>query len=217
MAIGGCANYNSGASGGATGNGGNTGGGATGNGGSPGVGASSGSGGASEHVNTSACTNVSACGGDIVGTWKATSFCLSVTGQLNASLIGMACGSVPITGSLQVTGTWTANSDGTYTDNTTTTGTENFTLAPSCLVISSTPVDCLGAANIMTAIGYATATCTAAANGGCNCSAAVDQSGGLGQVSPLASETGAYATAANMLTIDDTLRYAYCVSGGTLT
>ena len=211
-AICGCATYNSGASGGATGNGGNPG----GNGGSPGVGASSGSGGASQPANSSACTNVSACGGDIVGTWKTTSTCLNVTGQLNVAQIGMACGSVPITGSLHVTGTWTANSDGTYTDDTTTTGTENFTLAPSCLVISSTPVDCPGAANIMTSLGYATATCTAA-NGGCNCSATVDQSGGLGQVSPLASKTGAYATAANVLTTDDTLRYAYCVSGDTLT
>ena len=204
MAICGCANYGSGASGG---------GGATGNGGSRAAGG--GSAGVPHPAGTSACTNVAVCGGDIVGTWNVTSSCLSVTGQLNVSLIGMACGSVPVTGSLQVTGTWTANSDGTYTDHTTTTGTEEFTLGSSCLVISSTPVDCLGAANIMTALGYTTATCTAA-NGGCNCSATVDQSGGFGQVSPLASGSGAYATAANVLKTDDTFAYAYCVSGNTL-
>ena len=53
-----------------------------------------------------------------------------------------------------MTGTWTANADGTYSDNTTTTGDEQFTLGPSCLVISSTPVTCDGAASIIKNLGY---------------------------------------------------------------
>ena len=37
---------------------------------------------------------------------------------------------VPVTGSLQVTGTWIANSDGTYTDNTVTTGIDHVPARP---------------------------------------------------------------------------------------
>jgi len=190
---------------------------ASSNGGSAGAGGTNGSGGITPMANTGACTSVAPCGGDAVGTWNVTSSCLNVAGDLNVSLIGMACSSVPISGSLQVSGTWIADTNGTYTDNTTTTGTETFTLNAACLVISSTPVDCRGAANIMTALGYASATCTSNANGGCDCSAKVDQRGGVGLMSPLASSNGSYTTSNNALTTDDTLKYSYCVSGNTLT
>src|SRR5581483_11063357 len=84
------------------------------------------------------CTNVSACGGSVVGTWNVTSSCLQVSGSLAVSMAGAGCPSAPITGSLTVTGTFTANADGTYSDGTITSGTEQFTLQPSCLIISST-------------------------------------------------------------------------------
>ena len=120
------------------------------------------------------------CGGDITGTWTVTSSCLTVTGGLDLASFGAGCATAPVTGSLGVTGTWTANADGTYTDNTTTSGDEQFTLAPSCLVISSTPVTCKGAGGLLTSLGYSSVTCVDAAGGGCTCSATVQQNGGLG-------------------------------------
>ena len=127
---------------------------------------------------------------------------------------------MPVTGSLHVSGTWTANADGTYSDTTITSGDEQFTLTPSCLVISSTQVNCDGAASIIKNLGYASLTCTAVASGGCACSATVQQAGGLGLVSVAPSTSGNYVSAGNMVTISgdagDT-KYSYCVSGNTLT
>src|SRR5690242_9552213 len=114
---------------------------------SPGAGAggSSGLGGAG-----ASCASVTACGGELAGTWTVTSSCLEVAGDIDLSLFGAGCPSAPVTGSLQVTGAWTANADGTYSDETTTSGTEQLTLAASCLVISSTQVTCSGAAGLLT-------------------------------------------------------------------
>src|SRR5580692_5632190 len=166
------------------------------------------------------CANVTACGGNLVGTWNVTSSCLQVTGDLDLTLVGAGCPSAPVSGSLQVTGAWTANPDGTYTDATTTTGTEQLTLAPACLVISSTPVTCSGAASIIQSLGYATLTCTAAAGGGCTCSGTVQQMGVLGLVSVAPTPTGNYTTSGNLVTVTGDVgdtAYSYCVSGNTLT
>jgi hypothetical protein len=104
-----------------------------GTGGTPGTGGAVSSGGISGTggLGTS-CPNVTACGGNLVGTWTVTSSCLNVTGNLDLALVGAGCPSAPVTGSLQVTGTWTANADGTYSDDTLTSGSEQFTLGPSC-------------------------------------------------------------------------------------
>ena len=73
------------------------------------------------------CPNVTACGGDVVGTWSVSSPCLKLNGSdIDFSLAGLDpnhSDNVGVTGSLSVSGTWTANADGTYTDGTTTTGT----------------------------------------------------------------------------------------------
>jgi hypothetical protein len=65
------------------------------------------------------CPNETPCGGDVVGTWKVTSSCLSLSGDMDVELASLGCKTVPVTGSLDVSGTWTANGNGTYTDNTT--------------------------------------------------------------------------------------------------
>jgi len=178
-----------------------------------GAGGNSGAGGAS-------CSDVTPCGGDVVGTWTVTSSCLKVTGELDLGLVGAGCPSAPVTGSLQVTGTWTANADGTYSDNTTTSGEEQFTLAPSCLVISSAPVTCDGAANLLKSLGYFSLTCRDVAGGGCTCSGTVQQTGAIGLVSPAPSTNGSYTTSGNEVTISgdsgDT-KYSYCVSARTVT
>jgi non-reducing end alpha-L-arabinofuranosidase len=165
------------------------------------------------------CPDVAACGGDLAGTWTVTSSCLKVTGNLDLSLVGAGCPSAPVTGSLQVTGTWTANADGTYSDDTVTSGAEQLTLGPSCLIISSTPVTCDGAASIIKNLGYASLTCTSTAGGGCSCSATVEQSGGLGLVSVAPTTTGSYTRSGDQVTISDDVgdtHYRYCVSANTL-
>ncbi len=180
-----------------------------------GAGGSLGSGGA-----PGGCASGTACGGDLVGTWTVTSSCLAVSGELDLSLVGTGCRTAPVSGSLQVTGTWTASPDGTYTDGTTTTGQEQLTLAPSCLVISSTPVTCDGAASIIKNLGYASLTCMPATGGGCACSGTVNQHGGLGLVSFAPSTSGNDTISGTVVSLSgdsgDT-KYSYCVANDTLT
>jgi hypothetical protein len=166
------------------------------------------------------CPNVTPCGGDVVGTWTVTSSCLQVTGNLDLSLAGAGCPYAPVTGSLQVTGTFTASADGTYADHTTVSGAEQFTLAPSCLSISSTSVTCDGAASIIKNLGFATLGCTPAAGGGCACMGTVQQMGGLGIVSPTPATGGNDTTSGDVVTLSGdsgNTTYAYCVSGDQLT
>ena len=191
------------ATGGSSGTGGQAGAAATG-------GSSSGGGGGS-------CSNVTPCGGDVVGTRNVASSCLILSGDMDVTLAGLGCSTVPVTGSLQVTGTWTANANGTYRDNTTTTGSITFPLDDSCLTISSVKVECSKISVVFTALGWATSTCSIGASGKCYCSAAADQSGGIGVISPWASNSGTYNTSGSGLHVDDSVEYSYCVSGNTLT
>jgi len=186
---------------GGSGSGGRSNGGA-GSGGAQSSGGSSGSGG-----QTSRCPNGSACGGDLVGTWNVTSSCLTLSGDMDMTLTSLGCATVPVTGSLEVTGTWTANADGTYTDGTTTTGSMTFPLAAACLSISSVYVECAKIGGIFTALGWKTATCSNDASGQCRCSATAEQKGGLGVISPWASETGTYTRSGSDLNADDYVDY----------
>ncbi len=190
-------------------------GGKSGTGGAVGAGGTPGTGGGG-----TSCSNVTACGGDLVGASTVTSSCLKVSGNLDLSLVGAGCASAPVTGDLTVTGSWTANPDGTYADNTITSGTEQFTLAPSCLVISSTPVTCSGAAGLLTSLGYSSLTCTSTADGGCDCMGTIQQTGGIGLLSPAPSTSGNYTPSGNAVTITGDIgdsQYAYCASASTIT
>jgi hypothetical protein len=213
--VGACSSF----SGNGSGTGGSSGGGTGGTGGR----SSSGTGGATGGSSSSggaggACANVTACGGNVVGTWTVSSSCLSVSGPLDlSSFFGQGCASAQVTGSLQVSGTWSANSDGTYTDNTTTTGNEQIALVAACLSFSGTTITCDGVSGVVQAMGYSSVNCTTAAGGGCNCSATVNQAGGIGVVSASASTSGSFSTSGSNLTIDTSPPYAYCVSGNKLT
>ncbi len=204
------------ANGGSTGSGGAGGGtaGTTATGGTKASGGTVGAGGStSGGAGGASCSNVQPCGGDVVGTWTVTSSCLKVTGQLDMSQFGLNCAPAPVTGSLQVTGTWIAKSNGTYSDNTTTSGSETFTLADSCLQISGTTITCNGVSVLFQSIEYDSVSCTPAAGGGCTCAATVNQTGWAGVVSFDASTSGRYTTSSNVVTLDDEAKYSYCVSG----
>ncbi|HYP77708.1 MAG TPA: arabinofuranosidase catalytic domain-containing protein [Polyangiaceae bacterium] len=161
------------------------------------------------------CASVSACGGSVVGSWTVASSCLKLSGPMDVSILSLACPTVPVTGSVSTTGSFTANADGTYTDNTRTTGSATFPLAASCLSVSSVPVACAKTSDLFKVLGWTTSTCTDT-NGQCNCSLTVDRPGGIGFVSDLTLPQGNYTTANNTLKVDD-LSYSYCSTGDTLT
>ena len=160
------------------------------------------------------CSSVSACGGSVVGSWSVSSSCLSLSGNMDVSILSLACATVPVTGTVSTSGTFVANADGTYTDKTRTTGSASFPLAASCLTVSSVPVSCAKTSNLFEALGWTTSTCTDT-NGQCSCTVSVDRPGGIGLVSDIGSAQGNYTTSGNTLAADD-LSYAYCASADTL-
>jgi hypothetical protein len=172
------------------------------------------------------CTDVTPCGGDVVGTWRVTASCLAVTGELNTESAGPYC-TAPITGTLEVTGTWTANVDGTYTDRTITTGTVQFNLMYMCKEFDGSCISCATFGGFFKSFGYTEATCedepnpavTGYCGGGCNCTAIVEKAGGLGVISNT-TINGNYTIDGSTLTISEIWpeqAYSYCVSESALT
>ena len=165
------------------------------------------------------CSGVTACGGDLAGTWVAAGSCLPVSGQVNMAGFGLSCTAAPVTGTLEVSGAWTANLDGTFKDTTTTSGESEIQLPPECLNISGTTTTCDRLDGALQALGYATVTCADAASGGCTCTGTVQQTGGMGFVVLGAPAAGSYTTANNVITTAgrNPRDYSYCVSGNRLT
>ncbi len=161
------------------------------------------------------CDNVSACGGDVVGTWNVTSSCLELSGEMDVSLSSLGCQTVPVSGSLQTTGTLVLNADGTYTDNTTTMGNATITLEAACLSVSSVAVGCNRIGNIFQALGWQTATCDDT-TGQCSCALSTEQAGGMGAILPFTEPSSTYTTADNTLTAQNAT-YSYCAASDTLT
>ena len=169
------------------------------------------------------CPNVTACGGDVVGTWTVSSSCVNLNAaSVDISAAGLdpsMCTPVKLTGSLNVSGTWTANANGTYTDATATAGTAQLELPVGCLNLSGTKVTCDGIARPLEGLGFTAVTCTPAAGGGCTCTGTIQHPGSLGILSVDPQTMGGYTTSGNTLTTDSVpeARYSYCVSGNTLT
>jgi hypothetical protein len=168
------------------------------------------------------CTNVTACGGDIVGAWTVAGSCLPVTGAVDVSGFGLGCSEAPVTGSLQVAGTWTAMADGTYVDDTTTTGEQVFAMPASCLNVSGTVTSCDRVARpFRSTLGFTVVTCLSdTATGGCTCTATVEQLGGMGVISLEKPKSGTYTATGNVITAtsaESETKYDYCVTGSTMT
>jgi hypothetical protein len=169
------------------------------------------------------CTNVTACGGNVEGTWTVGSSCLKLSGSLDLASAGLdprSCTSATINGTLNVTGTFTANANKTYTDDTITTGTAQVELAAGCLLISGTTINCQGAAVAVESGGLGLTTCTPSASGGCSCTSTINQKGGMGMPTPVPGKNGNHSTAANVLTLttdSGDAMHDYCATGTTLT
>jgi hypothetical protein len=167
------------------------------------------------------------CGGEVAGTWAVASCPLTITGEVDMSGFGLACPTGTVTsGSLEVTGTWTADGQGMYTDNTRITGGQVVELPPECLEVSGfvTTCDRLGgeAGTVTQGLKYATLECVDNDETmGCTCTGTFDQQAGLGflnqKVDPLTM--GTYATAENTLTTTSdevSAEYSYCVMESTM-
>jgi hypothetical protein len=140
--------------------------------------------------------------------------------MLDLTRLGLGCPSSVTSGSLEVSGTWSAHADSmTISDDTTTTGEQAFWLEPACLLISGTSTTCDRLAMPLQQLGYASVTCTSGP--GCNCAASVEQAGGMAFATRTPTTYGTYTTAGNLLTTtsdgSNDRQYSYCVSGKTLT
>ncbi len=163
------------------------------------------------------CSDVEPCGGDVVGTWIVVSSCLAVTGELDVSGLGLACTSVAVSGSLQVTGTWTANTDGTHTDGLTWLGEQQLDMEPQCFQNTNAPPDiCARVGGALPVLGeveglaYSSLGCEGAAptESGCTCMGTVEQDQN--------SEVGTFTATAGVVTTSGGLEFSYCRSGNTL-
>jgi hypothetical protein len=195
--------------------------GATWSGGTVGSGGAAGGGGGLSSGGVGGCSDVVPCGGDVVGVWTVTSSCLTVSGSLDLSNLGIGCMAATVTGTRKVSGTWTGTVDGKYSDKTRTTGTEQLAFPASCLQISGTIVPCESIGQVIASVfGYAELSCgSAAIGGGCTCSAIIDQNAGVGMLAVEPPSNGKYTTSGNSLTVqsDTDMKYSYCASGNQMT
>jgi hypothetical protein len=162
------------------------------------------------------CPNGSTCGGDLVGTWEVSSSCLVLSGDLDVTMGSLGCKTIPVTGSLDVTGTWIANADGSYKDSTTTKGVMTAPLDPSCLSVSSVPVKCVDMGAAFNTLGWTSTTCSES-GGKCSCKAETTLPGGLGVPTVYASDSGNYVASGSGLKVDEQVEYSTCVEGSKLT
>jgi hypothetical protein len=171
------------------------------------------------------CENVTACGGDAVGTWFAhdTGSCLVVSGTADVSKLGIGCSEALIDGTISVTGNWTIADDGTFADNATTTAELTMELEEVCLDISGTVSQCDRLGLVMAgAAGLDSVICTNSTitEGGCTCLGTVEQQGASAYPMGFNARTsGTYVTADNTITVTGTsarpglaeLAYSYCI------
>ncbi len=149
------------------------------------------------------CSDVTPCGGNVVGTWTITSSCLSST-----YTTAEACGSVPALDTMTVAGSVTLGSDMTYSRTTSLAGTEATTVPASCLTTGGVTLTCAQIQQELATLGN-TATCTGGSGGGCVRDAPITSSS--------TTETGTYSTSGDTITLTSSTGSAstspYCVSG----
>jgi hypothetical protein len=144
------------------------------------------------------CGVVAPCGGNVVGTWKASDVCIS--GATKTVMMGTGC-TATTSASPSVSGTATFNSDGTFTSTTAIVITTTIDIPAACLA----QLGGAGCAELATFISAsegdagATAACSTATGGGCTC-IVVDNGGAVASADP----TGGSAPSVD----------SYCVASG---
>lgn len=135
------------------------------------------------------CPTVTPCGGNVVGTWETTQFCLTGAPPLGTALCPTGTTSVEqITGSATIT----FNADMTYNSSTTLRGNMTVTIPQICLQGFNCAIlqGLLSQSLIMPDQPFSAITCTGTTD--CTCTATLKGTPML--------ETGTYSTAGNVLT-----------------
>jgi hypothetical protein len=155
----------------------------------------------------------------LVGSWMAASCELTVSGMVDMAATGLMCASAPVTGSLEVSGTWTADAGGTYMDATTTSGELLIELPEACKMISGTTTTCDRV--VLGALGLNSIACVDnTTTMGCTCTATVNQEGRPAFIAVEHAMSGTFVTEGNNVVMTGEGRdteYSYCVSENTLT
>jgi hypothetical protein len=150
-----------------------------------------------------ACGTVSACGGDVVGTWKVTQSCVSATEDLSS-----ACAGASASIDFVVAGTATFNADRTYTATSTGSGTTHYHYPSACLNGST----CVQFGEVLMAVGmYSSSACATDGTGACNCDAVTS--------STASTQIGTYSISGGTLTtVSDgmAVNVPYCVTGNVM-
>ena len=143
---------------------------------------------------------------------------LTVNGMVDMAATGLACPSAPVTGSLAVSGTWTADAAGTYMDATTTSGELMIELPEQCKSISGTTTTCDRV--VLGALGLDSIVCTDnTTTQGCSCTATVNQEGRPALIAIEHPMSGTYTTQGDRLVTTGDGRnteYSYCVADNML-
>lgn len=183
---------------GQTGAGGSGGGGRGGSGAAGGGAQTGGAGGAS-------CDVVSACGGDIVGTWAVTASCLTASKDLSS-----ICAGASATVAYTFTGTVTYGADQSFTPALTLTATAHEYYPSGCAPFGMTCAE-LGQAGA-DAASVVSQSCSLDATGACNCDSVQDAT--------TSNIPGTYSVSGDVLTTMQGSATAtavqYCVQGGVL-
>jgi len=128
------------------------------------------------------CREAKPCGGTLAGDWKVVDSCLQVGGVADVPNWGLGCKSLPVLGTLAVTGSFSVSSAGALVDATRTTGAFELDFDTSCLNVSGVRISCEALEGLVLAFGYQSATCSEVQQS-CRCNASVDQLGSMGLVS----------------------------------
>jgi hypothetical protein len=156
------------------------------------------------------CGTVAPCGGNVVGTWKASDVC--VTGETTS--VTMAGCTATTTASPHVSGTATFNKDGTFSTDTTIDITTTISIPASCLA-QLAGASCAEIGLLISATAEdagASSSCVSASGGGCTCTL-VDNG------APSAS-AGTYTISGSSITTTDSTGASapstgsYCVANG---
>ncbi len=162
---------------------------------------------------TGTCSNSAGCGGNIVGTWKITSSCVTV--DLGDAMNAECPGETTNSSGLKASGTVTYAADMTYTSSFTVTGNITLTLPASCLKRNNITLTCAQLTeSLQSQMMMGAGSCSTASGGGCSCKFPI-----TGEPN---SETGTYTTTGSgsltqTQSTGETETDTYCVKGSTLT
>jgi hypothetical protein len=156
------------------------------------------------------CEKVSACGGDLAGTWKMTQICVEQPGTSDD--IKAICETAKLEiNTTTVSGSLTYKPDMTFSQTTTLDATATLVLPASCLKSGSTTYTCPQLQEAFRKDPGATMIeCTSSSDGGCNCKNLVHE---------VTANDGTYSASGSTVTLTtakDKGTAEYCVKGSKL-